>query len=81
MPLDEVLLEVERLRLGRGDDDLDPADPADHPLDPEAPVAAVEVAPHPGAQRLRLADVEDVVPLVAKEVDARIARELRQLLA
>ena len=33
--------------------------------------AAVEVAAHAGPQRLRLADVEDLVALVAKEVDAR----------
>ena len=37
--LDEVLLEMQGLGLGRGDDHLDPADPLDHPLDPQAPVA------------------------------------------
>ena len=41
-------------------------------LDPGARVAAaVEVAAHAGPERLRLADVEDLVALVAKEVDAR----------
>ena len=75
--LDEVLLEMQRLRLGRGDDHLDPADPPDHPLDPQATVAPVEVAAHPGPQRLRLPDVEDVVALVTKEVHARAARERR----
>ena len=34
--LDEVLLEVQRLGLGGGDDDLDPRDPPDHPLDAQA---------------------------------------------
>ena len=78
--LDEVLLEVQRLRLALGDDHLDPADPVDHPVDPGAHVrAAVEVAPHAGAQRLRLADVEDVVPVAAKEVDARAPRQLAEL--
>ncbi len=31
--LDEVLLEVQRLRLGRRDDDLDPRHPRDHAAD------------------------------------------------
>ena len=79
--LDEVLLEVQRLGLGRRDDDLDPRHPRDHAADPHAAVAAVEVAAHPRPQRLRLAHVEDVVALVAKEVHARVARKRSQLLA
>ena len=78
--LDEVLLEMQSLRLGRGDDHLDAADPLDHAFDPRPSVAAVEVAPHAGPKRLCLADVEDVVVLVAKEVHTRATRECRQLL-
>ncbi len=78
--LDEVLLEVQRLRLALGDDDLDALDAVDHAVDADAHVAAaVEVAAHARPERLRLADVEDVVPLAAKEIDARAARQLAEL--
>ena len=78
--LDEVLLEVQRLRLALGDDHLDALDAVDHPVDADAHVAAaVEVAADARPERLRLADVEDVVPLAAKEIDARAARQLAEL--
>ena len=48
---------------------------------PDPAVAAVEVAAHARAQRLRLPDVEDVAGLVAKEVDARVAGKRGELLA
>ena len=67
---DQVLLQVERLRLGRGDDDLDPLDPLDHLLEPDPRVAGAEVGTHAGTERLRLADVHDLVPRAAEEVDA-----------
>ena len=78
--LDEVLLEVQRLRLALGDDHLDPVDPLDQLLDPGADVAAaVEVAAHAGPERLRLADVEDLVAVAAKEIDARARRQPTEL--
>ena len=78
--LDEVLLEVQRLRLALRDDHLDAPDPVDHPVDADAHVgAAVEVAAHASPERLRLADVEDVVAIPAEEVDARAARQLAEL--
>ena len=80
MALDEVLLEVQRLGLALGDDHLDPVDPLDQLLDPGAHVAApVEVAAHAGPERLRLADVEDVVAVAAKEIDARARRQPAEL--
>ena len=68
--LDEVLLEMQRLRLRAGDDDLDVGDAlgelrASHPR-----VATLEVAAHPRAQRLRLAHVQHFARLVAEEVHA-----------
>ena len=78
--LDEVLLEVERLRLALRDDHLDARDARDEVADARAGVAAaVEVAAHAGPERLRLADVEDLVARVAKEVDARALRQLAEL--
>ena len=67
--LHEVLLEVERLRLALRHDHLEPVDPPDQLLDPRARVAAaVPVAADAGPERLRLADVEDLVAVVAEEV-------------
>jgi hypothetical protein len=78
--LDEVLLEMERLGLALCDDHVDPVDPLDELFDPGAHVATpVEVAAHTGPERLRLPDVEDVVAVVAKEVDTRACRKLSQL--
>jgi hypothetical protein len=80
VPLHEVLLEVESLRLALRDDHLDPVDSLDHAVDPGAQVGApVEVAAHTGPERLRLADVEDLVAHVAEEVDARAPWQLSQL--
>ena len=73
--LDEVLLEVERLGLVARDDDLDVRDAARELPDRHAAVAALEVAAHARAQRLRLADVQRVALLVAEDVDARLARK------
>ncbi len=70
--LDEALLEVERLRLGAGDDRLHVRDPLDELRRAEPRGAgALEVAADAGPQRLRLADVEDVALPAAEEVDAR----------
>ena len=77
--LDEVLLEVERLRLVARDDDLDVRDPGGQLRHPGAPVAALEVAAHAAAQRLRLAHVQDVSALVPEEVDAGAARKRAEL--
>ena len=75
VPLDEVLLEVERLDLGAGDDHLDVRDPLRQQPDLRAAVLAVlEVRAHARAERLRLADVEDVAFRVAEQVDARASR-------
>ena len=81
VPLDEVLLEVERLDLGAGDDHLEVGDPRDEVGDRRAGVAAagLEVRADARPQRLRLADVEDLAPLVAEEVDARLRRKRLQL--
>ena len=60
--LDEVLLEMERLDLAAGDDRLDLGDALGERVDPGAGVAApgLEVLAHARAQRLRLADVENL---------------------
>ena len=78
---DEVLLEMERLDLAAGDDRLDPRRPLDERVDAEPVVAApgLEVLAHAGAQRFGLADVEDLVGLVAEEVDAGARRQPLQL--
>ena len=78
--LDEVLLEVERLDLGPGDDHLEVGDSRDHPADPRPGVAALlEVAAHARPERLRLADIEDLPVRVAEQVDARLCRQRLQL--
>ena len=73
--LDEVLLEVQRLCLVPGDDDLDVCDSARELTDRHAAVAALEVAADARPQRLRLAHVQRVALLVAKDVDTRLARK------
>src|SRR5205085_8363810 len=81
VPLDEVLLEVERLHLGARDDHLDVGDAIRQLADRGARVAALlEVAADARPQRLGLADVEHLPALVAEEVDARRGRERSQLL-
>jgi hypothetical protein len=77
VPLDEVLLEVERLDLGVGDDHLEIGDPRGQASDPRA---GLKVAAHTRPKRLRLADIEHLAPLVAEEVDARFRRQRLQLL-
>ena len=77
--LDEVLLEVERLRLGTRHDDLDVRDPLHELRSPRPSVAALEVAPDARAERLRLADVEHLASLVAEEVHAGTPRERSQI--
>jgi hypothetical protein len=68
--LDEVLLEVERLRLGAGDDDLDVVDALRQLRCSHARVPPLEVAADARTERLRLADVEHVARLVTEDVDA-----------
>jgi hypothetical protein len=77
--LDQVLLEVERLHLGLGDDHLDALDTLDQPVEPEARVPAAEVRAHASAERLRLAHIENGLLRVAEQVDARLRRDLLQL--
>ena len=79
MALDEVLLEVQRLRFRARDDDLDVADSLGQLRGPHARVAALEVAAHARAQRLRLSHVQDLATLVSKEIDARPARKRLEL--
>ena len=81
VPLDEVLLEVQRLHLAARDDDLHVVDALGE-LRECRPVAtaSLEVRPDPGPERLGLADVEDLRPLVAEEVDAGLRRQALQLL-
>ena len=70
--LDEVLLEVQRLDLRAGDDRLDLVDALGHLPDPRPRVgrAGLEVRADARAQRLRLADVQDVAFPVSEQVDA-----------
>ncbi len=77
--LDQVLLEVECLDLGGRDDDLDLLDALDQPVEPEPAVPAAKVRAHAGAQRLRLADVEDGALGIAEQVDAWLRREPLEL--
>ncbi len=80
VPLDEVLLEMERLDLAAGDDHLDVRDPLGQAADLRAPVGRLlEVRAHARPQRLRLADVKDAAVGVAEQVDARLRRERLQL--
>ena len=77
--LDEVLLQVERLGLVPRDDDLEVRDPRRELRDGGPSVAALEVAAHARAQRLRLSDVQHVAPSVAEEIDAGLARQRPKL--
>jgi len=80
VPLDQVLLQVERLDLGVGDDHLDVLDPLRQLRDRRASIRArLEVAADARAQRFRLAHVQNLAPLVAEEVDARLGRKRLQL--
>jgi len=80
VPLDEVLLEVERLDLVLGDDDLDVLDALGQLLDRRARVVALlEVRADAVSQGLGLAHVEHLPGLVPEEVDARLRGERFQL--
>ena len=78
--LDQVLLEVEGLHLGGGNDHLDLLDALDQPIEPEPAVPAAEVRANAGTQRLGLADVEDAALSTTEQVDARLRGEPLQLL-
>ena len=79
--LDEVLLEQQRLGLGRRDDGLDPH----HARDELGRLAiggiALEVREDALAQRPRLAHVEHDVVGVVEQVDARLVGESERLRA
>ena len=62
---------MERLHLAAGDDYLEVGDPRHEPWNrgPVVAAALLKVRAHARPKRLRLADVEDVTPLVPKEVD------------
>ena len=73
--LDEALLGEQRLGLVRGDQELDPVDPAGH-----LGLAAGEVGSDPLADRAGLADVEDLPPRAVEDVDAGRIRQAAALL-
>jgi hypothetical protein len=80
MALDEALLHVQGFGLAARDDRLHVGDPLDELRHPEPGVApALEVAPHPRAQRLRLPDVEHRSVFGPEEVHTRLPRESLQL--
>ena len=68
--LDEVLLGEQRLGLGLDEDELDVVDRVDHLVVPRRHRVG-EVAGDPLADRLRLADVDDLPARVAEQVDPR----------
>jgi len=74
-PLDEVVLEKQRLADAVDLRDLDVGDPVDDAPDPVAlahgRLLLLPIAPHPVAQALRLADVQDVTAGVLEQVDTR----------
>ena len=81
VPLDEILLEVQRLDLGAGDDHLDAADPLAQLRGAGADVARLlEVRAHARAQGLRLADVQHLVTVAVEEVDAGLRGQPPELL-
>ena len=79
--LDEVLLEVERLDLGAGDDHLEVGDRGRRaaPIPCRVSPERWKYAPNAWPQRLRLADVQHLSRAVAKEVDARLRRQALEL--
>ena len=78
--LDQVRLEHEGLGVGAHEDRVGVGGPARElaQADP-APRVAGEVAPDPGPDGVRLADVEDPPRSVPEQIDARTAREAPQL--
>ena len=80
MPLDEVLLEVEGLDLVLGDDHFDVLDPLRELTDRGTGVQALlEIRAHAGAERFRLADIENLAALVTEEVHSRLRGQRFQL--
>ena len=73
--LDEALLGEQSLGLVRGDQELDPVNPAGH-----LGLAAGEVGSDPLADRAGLADVEDLPPRAVEDVDAGRIRQAAALL-
>ena len=73
--LDQVVLERQRLDDRVGDDELEPRGFVEQRVDARAHALRAEVAAHPVAQHLRLADVERVPAVVVIEVDARLLRQ------
>ena len=70
--LDEVVLEDERLDLVRGGDELEVGRPPDQHRDARGlRVARREVRAQAVTQAQRLADIDDLAPIVPEHVDAR----------
>ena len=79
MVLDQVGFQRQRLGFAVGHDELDLADLPHHQGDARAvgvAATALEIAAHPVAQHLRLADVEDPVLAIPQQVAARFRRHL-----
>ena len=81
VPLDQALLEVQRLDLRLGDDRLDRLDAVGHLPDALARVArtGLEVRTDARTQRFRLADVEHLGLRVPEEIDPGTLRHTLQL--
>jgi hypothetical protein len=81
VPLDEVLLEVERLDLAPGHDHLQVGDPGHHPRHGRALIAAsgLEIRADAGPQRPGLADVEHLPAVVPEQVDAGLRGQSLEL--
>ena len=78
--LDQVVLERERLHLAVGDDELEVRDLPDQArLVLLGRARRLEVGAHPVAQHAGLADVQHLARGVLEQVDARPARQLREL--
>jgi hypothetical protein len=79
--LDQVLLDVQGLRLVAGDDHLDVGDHARQALDLGPRIAALlKVRAYARTKGLRLADVEHAAAGVPEEVHARLRGQALQLL-
>ena len=77
--LDEVRLEDEAVDLGRGDEVVEDVDLRHHQRHHRALVVPADVLAHARAQRLGLADVEDLARGVLPQVDAGRLGDLREL--
>ena len=78
--LDEVVLGQQRLGLGGHEQEVDLVDAVDH-LDRAARDPVGEVAGDALADRLRLADVDDLARVVVEQVDAGPVGQVAALLA